>query len=146
MNSISWFGRPRMKAEPTERENAISRQIVHCALTVHRTLGPGLLESVYETCLAHELSKEGLRVSRQVRVPIHYEEIVLRDSLRLDLLVENSVIVEVKAVLEMHPVFVAQLITYLKLGNKRLGLLLNFHAILLKDGMKRVVNGDAVFE
>ena len=135
-----------MKAEPTERENAISRQIVHCALTVHRTLGPGLLESVYETCLAHELSKAGLRVSRQVRVPIHYDEIVLRDSLRLDLLVENSVIVEVKAVLEMHPVFVAQLITYLKLGNKRLGLLLNFHAILLKDGMKRVVNGDAVFE
>lgn len=117
----------------------IAAQIVDAVFRVHLMLGPGLLESVYEACLAYELRKRGLNVQRQVIVPIKYDEVVLDDGLRLDLLVENSVIIEVKAVEKMNPVFEAQMLTYLKLSNKRLGFLINFNVPVIRQGIKRVI-------
>ena len=125
-------------AIPTETE-AVATEIVDSALTVHRALGPGLLESVYETCLVYELTKRGLSVERQVPVPIDYDGKRLEGGLRLDLLVESRVIVEVKAVEKPNPVFEAQLLTYLRLSRKRLGFLINFTVPLIKDGIKRMV-------
>jgi GxxExxY protein len=112
--------------------------IVDSAYRVHRTLGPGLLESVYETCLARELEIRGMAVERQVDVPVVYEGLKLDAGLRLDLLVDKRVIVEVKAVEKMIPVFDAQLLTYLKLTGLRLGLLINFNVPVIKDGIKRL--------
>lgn len=109
------------------------------ALKVHRTLGPGLLESVYETCLAYELTRRGLRVLRQVRVPIVYDGTKLDADLPIDLLVEDCVIVEVKSVEAMNPVFKAQALTYLKLTGHRLCLLINFNVELIKNGINRVI-------
>ena len=106
---------------------------------VHRALGPGLLESVYETCLAHELRKRGLQVRTQISVPVVYDGERLEAGLRLDLVVDDNVIVEVKAVEKMNPVCEAQLLTYLKLTGLRLGLLVNFNVPLAKDGIKRLV-------
>lgn len=117
----------------------IGRQIVDSAFKVHSKLGPGLLESVYERCLKRELEKRGLRVRRQVVVPIEYDGEVIDDGLRIDLLVEDQVIIEVKAVEKDNPLYKAQLLTYLKLTNLRLGYLINFNVELIKDGMKRVV-------
>ena len=128
-----------MTTEPTLRENEIAKNIVHAAYTVHKTLGPGLLESVYEICLAHELEKAGHRVRRQAVLPVVYDGIKVEAGFRLDLIVDDSVIVEVKAAEELHPVFRAQLFTYLKLTEKRLGLLINFNVQYLKDGVRRVV-------
>ena len=128
-----------MSEEPSIRENQIAKAVVHAALTVHKALGPGLLESVYEICLAHELAKMGHRVARQVGLPVQYDSIRVEAGLRLDLLVDDMVIVEVKAVETVHPVFKAQLYTYLKLTRRRLGLLINFNVELLKDGVERVV-------
>ncbi len=102
-------------------------------------LGPGLLESVYEICLAHELKQRGLIVSTQVAFPVVYEDVRLEAGLRLDMLVEHLLIVELKAVERMHPVYEAQLLSYLKLTGHRLGLLINFHVPLLKDGIKRII-------
>ena len=107
--------------------NSISGVIVDAAFKVHSSLGPGLLESVYETCLLHELRSRGLYVATQVPVPIRYNDLLLDGALRLDLVVEDSVIVELKAVELMHPVCEAQLLSYLKLTGKRLGLLINFN-------------------
>jgi GxxExxY protein len=132
-----------MLIEPTAEENALATRIIGCAMIVHRKLGPGLIESVYETCFTHELRKARLAVHRQRCQPIHYDDLVFENELRLDLVVEDTIIVEVKAVEELHAVHLAQLRTYLKLANKRLGLLFNFNTVLLKDGIKRVVNGDA---
>jgi GxxExxY protein len=123
----------------SEKEEQIARAIVDAAYAVHRNLGPGLLESVYEVCFCHELGKRNLAYRRQVSVPIHYDGITFEEGLRLDVLVEEAVICELKAVEVMHPVFMAQLLTQLKLTGKRLGFLINFNVPLIKQGIKRVV-------
>jgi GxxExxY protein len=123
--------------------NVISSHIVDAAMKVHSALGCGLLESVYEVCLAHELTARGLTVARQLAMPIRYEGVALDSGYRLDLLVGASVVVEVKAVERMLPLYQAQLLTYLKLGGYSLGLLLNFNTIHLRDGIRRVVNSKA---
>jgi GxxExxY protein len=126
--------------EPIPEEvNRIAKEVVDAAFAVHSNLGPGLLESVYEACLAHELRKSGLAVQSQVELPIEYDGIRLDAGLRLDLLVENSVIVELKAVEAILPVHTAQVLTYLKLTGHRLGLLINFNVPLIRDGIKRMV-------
>jgi GxxExxY protein len=123
---------------PPELER-VATQIVDAAFKVHTEFGAGLLESVYEKCLAHELTKRGLRVQRQVRVPIVYDGVELDEPLRLDLMVEDSVVVEVKSVEKMHPVFRCQMLTYLKLSGKRLGFMINFNVPLIKNGIERVI-------
>ena len=122
-------------------ENEIAKIIVDVAYHVHRRLGPGLLESVYETVLAYELKKRGLKVERQVPVAIVYDEIKFEEGFRADLIVENKVIVELKSVESVVPVHKKQLLTYLRLADKRLGLLINFGSELIRDGISRVVNG-----
>ncbi len=127
------------KANLSAEEERLGKQIVDSAYTVHKTLGPGLLERVYEICFCHELSKRGLAYARQVSVPVVYDGIVFEEALRLDVLVENLVICELKAVEIMQPLFTAQVISQLKLSGKRLGYLINFEVPLIKDGMKRIV-------
>jgi GxxExxY protein len=122
-----------------ESLEVVAREIVDAAIKVHQILGPGLLESVYETCLAHELAKRGFSVVRQLLVTISYEDLRIDAGLRIDLLVEDSIVIELKAVDEMKPLFEAQLLTYLKLANHRLGFLINFNSALLKHGLKRMV-------
>ena len=122
-------------------ENEISEKIIGCAMRVHSKLGPGLLESAYEACLAYELSKAGLRFERQKPLPLVYEEVKLDVGYRLDLLVEGKVIVDPKSVDGLAPIHVAQILTYLRLTGCKLGLLINFHVVHLRDGIKRVVNG-----
>ena len=121
--------------------NEISSHVIKAAIAVHRALGPGLLESVYQVCLLAELKSMGLRVQEQVAVPIVYRGERLANDLRIDLLVEDRVIIEIKAVEELHPIHIAQLLTYLKLTNKKLGLLINFNTTKLIDGLERVMNG-----
>ncbi|QOJ19127.1 MAG: GxxExxY protein [Phycisphaeraceae bacterium] len=118
---------------------AITERIIACAIRVHRALGPGLLESVYEVCLAHELAKEGLRFARQVDVPVRYDAVLLDAGFRIDLLVEDAVVVELKAVEKVQPIHEAQLLTYLRLSGKSVGLLLNFNELRLRDGLIRRV-------
>lgn len=118
---------------------SLAKEGVDSAIKVHRTLGPGLLESVYETCLAHELRKRGMPVETQVGIPIDYEGIKLDAALRLDLLVKRKLIIEIKAVEEMNRIYKAQVLTYLKLTNLRLALLINFNVHLLRDGIERVI-------
>ncbi len=122
-----------------EQEEAIGKSIVNAAYKVHSELGPGLLEKVYEVCLAHELKKDGLIVERQVDIPIQYDGIVFDEGLRLDILVENKVIVEIKAVDLVNPVWQAQVLSHLKLTNHRLGYLINFNVPRIKDGIKRII-------
>jgi GxxExxY protein len=122
------------------RINEITRQILDASITVHRIMGPGLLESVYELCLKKELEIRGLKVQSQVSIPLVYKGLLLSKDYKIDLLVEDTVIVELKSVVVMLPVFDAQLISYLKLADKRVGLLINFNATLLKHGFKRFVN------
>jgi GxxExxY protein len=122
-------------------ENAVARQIVDAAYRVHTTLGPGLLESVYEAALTYELEKRGLRVSRQQAIPVVYESVGIQTGFHADLLVEDQVIVEIKAVETVAPVHKKQFLTYLKLADKRLGLLINFNVALIKHGITRIVNG-----
>jgi GxxExxY protein len=117
----------------------LAREVVNAAFKVHSTLGPGLLESVYEICLAHELKKRGLKIQTQVAFPIIYDEVRLDAGLRIDLVVENQLIVEIKAVETMQPVFEAQILTYLKLTKLRLGFLINFNVSKIKDGIRRIV-------
>jgi GxxExxY protein len=119
----------------------VSHAVIACALRVHTALGPGLLESAYEACLAHELAKAGLAVSRQVELPVVYDGITLDIGYRIDLLVEDLVIVELKAIDSINDIHKAQIISYLKLSGKSLGLIINFHVIHLKDGIKRFVEG-----
>src|SRR5690606_40324112 len=121
----------------TEHEEIIGTAIVNAAYSVHRELGPGLLERVYEVCLAHELSKAGLFVRRQVDIPITYDNIIFDEGLRLDLLVDERVIIEIKAVDTVNPVWKAQIISHLKLTNLRLGYLINFNVALIKSGISR---------
>lgn len=119
--------------------NKIGAIILDAAITVHKELGPGLLESAYELAFAHELRLRGLYVQTQVPVCLTYKGADLGKGYEIDLLVEGEVIVELKSVLEMHPVYTAQIITHLKLTNNKLGYLINFNVVLLKDGFKRVV-------
>lgn len=121
-------------------ENDLSQIIIGCAIKVHTALGPGLLESAYEECLYYELVKEGLKVEKQKALPLIYEEIKLEVGYRLDLIVEDKVILEIKACEGLNDVHLAQLLTYLKLSNVKLGLLINFNVKRVKDGIKRVVN------
>jgi GxxExxY protein len=145
---------PQKREDPTRRNdmandpldpemqelNRIGHEIVDAAFEVHQSLGPGLLESVYEACLFYELTKRGLKVQKQVELPIRYDNLLLETGLRLDLLVEEKVIVELKAVETVIPVHSAQIISYLKLANKKLGYLINFNVALFKEGIKRVIN------
>jgi GxxExxY protein len=121
-------------------ENEISNIIIGCAIEVHRALGPGLLESAYEECLTYELRKAGLIVEKQRPMPIVYKEVKLDHGYRMDLLVEGKVVIEIKTVEMFTDVHTAQLLTYLKLGDYRLGLLLNFNVSVLKNGIKRIIN------
>jgi len=122
-------------------ENEIAKVVVDAAFQIHKGLGPGLLESVYEIVLAHELKKRSLKVERQVPVAIVYENVKFDEGFRADLIVEGKVIVELKSVEKVVPVHKKQLLTYLRLADKRLGLLINFGDELLRDGISRVVNG-----
>lgn len=121
-------------------ENEIAREIVDAAYKIHTTLGPGLLESVYEVTMACELTRRGLRVLRQHPVPVVYNDVHLGEGFRADLLVEHKVIVELKSIDAVAPVHKKQVLTYLKLADKRLGLLINFNTDLIKDGIIRLVN------
>ena len=122
------------------KENEIAKLVVDAAYHVHTKLGPGLLESVYEVVLAHEIEKRGLAIKRQVSRPIQYDELVFDEGFRADIVVEDSVILELKSVEAVASVHKKQLLTYLKLADKRLGLLLNFGAPLIKKGIFRIVN------
>jgi GxxExxY protein len=122
-------------------ENEIARVVVDCAYQIHTKLGPGLLESVYEVVLASMLSKRGLKAERQVPIPIRFEDLTFDEGFRADLIVEGKVIVELKSVETTAPVHRKQVITYLRLADKRLGLLVNFGEALIKDGITRLVNG-----
>jgi len=123
----------------SEQEEHIAQKIIDAAYIVHKKLGPGLLEKIYETCFCHELSKRGLKFQRQVDIPIKYDGITFEEGLRLDVLVEELVICELKAVDEVNPVWQAQLLSHLKLTGKRLGFLINFNVPLIKQGMKRII-------
>jgi GxxExxY protein len=129
-----------MRYEPIPQKiEVIAKQVFNCGLKVHKELGPGLLESVYEVCLAHEIAKNDLNVERQTQLPVIYDGITLDAGMRLDLWIERNLIIEVKAVESLLPVHQAQLMTYLKLTGNRLGFLMNFNVSLFKNGVKRVV-------
>lgn len=117
----------------------LTHQIIGAAIEVHRTLGPGLLETAYETCLAHELALRGLQAERQVDLPIHYKGHPIDAAYRIDLLVNREVVLEIKAAAALLPIHEAQLLTYLKLGGWQLGLLINFNVPVLKDGIRRLI-------
>jgi GxxExxY protein len=121
--------------------NELSNQVVGAAIEVHKAMGPGQLEGVYEDCLVEEFRLRGLKCERQVRVPLIYKGRLIHSNYCIDLLVEGEIVVELKAVTEIHPVFSAQIISYLRLANKRMGYLLNFHSPVMKDGVRRYVNG-----
>ena len=123
-----------------ERAEEITDLIIRASIVVHRNLGPGLLESTYQTCLAYELLHRNLRVERQKPVPITYDGLRLDAGYRVDLLVEDLVIVELKSVARLEPIHIAQVLTYLKLSGYSVGLLLNFNVELMKDGIRRLVN------
>lgn len=122
-------------------ENDISKIVFESALKVHQTLGPGLLESAYEECMFYELKKYNLKVEKQKQLPLVYEEVKLDAGYRIDIIVEDKFIVEIKSVEVLNDVHLAQLLTYLRLSNCKLGLLINFNVSLLKNGVKRVING-----
>jgi GxxExxY protein len=129
-----------MEFEKTsQREEAVATKIVDAAYTVHKVLGPGLLEKVYEACFCHELTKRGLTCQRQVDIPIEYDGLKFDEGLRLDVIVEGLIICEIKAVDKTNSVWVAQLLSYLKLAGKRIGFLINFNVPMLKDGIKRII-------
>ncbi len=124
-----------------EELNAISSQVIGCAIEVHKELGPGLLESVYEVCLMELLLEKGLKVERQKQLPVFFRGVELNKDFYIDLLIEDEIIIELKSVDGILPIHEAQLLTYLKLANKKLGLIINFNVALLKQGVKRLING-----
>jgi GxxExxY protein len=129
-----------MEFEKTsERKEVIVAEIVDAAYTVHKALGPGLLEKIYEVCFCHELTKRDISYQRQVVVPVEYDGIIFDEGLRLDVLVEDVIICEIKAVDKMNPVWEAQLLSYLKLTGKRIGFLINFNIPIIKNGIKRII-------
>ena len=121
-------------------ENELSNIIIGCAIEVHKQLGPGLLESTYQVCLAYELKKKGLHIIEQQALPVVYKEVKLEAGYRIDILADNKVIIEIKSVDALADIHTAQLLTYLRLKELKLGLIINFNTILLKDGIKRIVN------
>ncbi|WP_332454285.1 GxxExxY protein [Chryseobacterium aquaticum] len=121
-------------------ENELSYKIIGAALEVHKTIGVGLLENAYEIALVYELKKLGLKVENQILLPLKYKEVSIDNAYRIDLIVESKVIIEIKSVLDIHPIFYSQVLTYLKLTNIKLGLLINFNTPLIKDGIHRIVN------
>lgn len=123
----------------SDKEEFIGKEIVDAAYKVHQAFGPGVLESIYETCFCYELNKKGFDIRRQVQVPINYDGIQFDEGLRLDVMVEDLVICELKGVVDMKPVFDAQLLSYLKLTRKRLGFLINFNVPVIKNGIKRMI-------
>lgn len=125
--------------ELTAREEDVAKQIVDCAYTVHKNLGPGLLESIYEVCFCHELEKRDLSFQKQVSVPIKYDGITFHEAFRLDVLVENTIVCELKAGEKSNSLWEAQLLTYLKLTGKRLGFVINFNVPIAKNGIKRMI-------
>lgn len=133
-----------LRLEPTEQMelNQLSHKIIGAAIEVHRTLGPGLLESAYNECLAYELTNSGLFIEREKTLPLNYKGIILNQGYRIDIVVERRIVLELKTVEELTDVHHAQLITYLKLGNYPLGLLINFHSKILKDGLKRIIHSN----
>lgn len=122
-------------------ENQLATIVYNCGIKVHKTLGPGLLESVYEECLVHELNKYDIHVGRQVSIPLIYDEIRLKTDLRADIVLNNRLLIELKSVKQISPIHFAQTLTYLKMTDIRLGLLINFGEELFKNGVKRVING-----
>jgi len=122
-------------------ENEIANKIIGSAIEVHKALGPGLLESAYQECLFYKLQKNGLIVQKEKPMPLVFEEVKLECGYRIDILVENKVVVEIKSVESLNDVHLAQILTYIKLGNYKLGLLINFNVALLKEGIRRVING-----
>lgn len=123
----------------TEREKWLAGQIVDIAICIHKALGPGLLESIYEKCFCYELTKRNILFERQKIVRLKYDELIIDEGLRIDILIDKLVVVELKAQEYYHPVWEAQLLSYLKLNNNRLGFILNFNVPLMKDGIKRMV-------
>ena len=123
-------------------ENEIAKIVFDCALKVHKQLGPGLLESAYEECLFYELKKTGLKVEKQKQLPLIYEDVKLDVGYRIDIFIENKFVIEIKAVESLHDVHLAQVLTYLKLTDSKLGMLINFNVTLIKNGIKRVINGN----
>jgi GxxExxY protein len=128
-------------AQPTLPINVLTREIIGAAISVHEELGPGLMESAYEACMVHELTHRGLRVERQKPLPVVYRGLALECGYRLDLLVEESVVVELKSVEMIERIHCKQLLTYLKLSKMQVGLLINFNVERLREGIKRIVNG-----
>lgn len=129
-----------MDESSTDALNAVSNIVIGAAIEIHRALGPGLLESVYEECLAWELHQKGLEVQRQVTIPIKYKTLHIENAYRADMLVQNELIIELKSIDAFQPIHTAQLLTYLKLLDVRLGLLLNFKVDQMRSGIKRIVN------
>ena len=123
----------------SDKEEFLAKQVVDIAINIHKELGPGLLESVYAKCFYYELTRRQINFEKQKEVPIIYQSLSIDDGLRLDILVEDRLILELKAQENYHPVWEAQLLSYLKLTGKRLGFLLNFHVPLMKDGIKRII-------
>ena len=123
------------------RETEITEKIIGCAIEVHKALGPGLLESAYQECLYYKLVQSGLFVEKEKPMPLVFEEVKLECGYRIDLLVENKVVIEIKSVEALNDIHLAQTLTYMKLGDYKLGLLINFNVTLLKNGIKRVANG-----
>ena len=122
-------------------ENEISKIVFDCALRVHRNLGPWLLESAYGECLFYELNKTGLKIEKQKPLPLIYEDVMLEVGYRIDIMIENKFIIEIKSVDALNDVHLAQILTYLKLSDCKLGFLINFNVALIKNGIKRVING-----
>ena len=123
----------------SERENWLAAQIVDIAICIHKALGPGLLESIYEKCFCYELAKRNILFERQKKVRLLYDELIIDEGLRIDILIDKLVVVELKAQEYYHPVWEAQVLSYLKLSNNRLGFILNFNVPLMKEGIKRMV-------
>ena len=124
------------------KENEIANRIIGCGIDVHRALGPGILESAYKECLFYKIHQAGLFVEKEKPMPLVFEDVKLEWGYRIDLLIENKVVIEIKSVETLNDVHLAQTLTYMKLGNYKLGLLINFNVILLKQGIKRVINGN----
>lgn len=128
-----------MNKEQREYKEHLRKQIVDIAFQIHKALGPGLLKKVYESCFCYELTKRGISYITQKKIPIVYDDLTIDEGLRIDILVDDLIIIELKAQENYHPVWEAQLLSYLKLTNKRLGYILNFHVPLMKDGIKRMI-------
>ena len=131
--------RLKCKSPLSNEEEKVGRAVVNAAFHVHKTLGPGLLERVYEVCFCHVLSEKGFNVKRQIDIPIVFEDMTFKEGLRLDVMVSDLVVCELKALEQVHPVWQAQLLSHMKLTGKRLGYLINFNVPLIKDGIKRMI-------